>query len=49
MHFQLKDEEHTKTLFYEMEQALETLESERKIKVLLSCSSGFTTSFLPAG
>ena len=45
LHFQLKDEEHTKTLFYEMEQALETLESERKIKVLLSCSSGFTTSF----
>lgn len=45
LHFQMKDEEHTKTLFREMEEALLELENEREIKVLLSCSSGFTTSY----
>lgn len=45
LHFQLKEEEHTKVLFREMEEALLNLRYEKKIRVLLSCSSGFTTSF----
>ena len=45
LHFDLNDLEHAKELFVEMTESLRKLKSEEKIKVLLCCSSGITTSF----
>jgi cellobiose-specific phosphotransferase system component IIB len=45
LHFQLNDEEHAKQLFEEMAAALVSLKNEKTIKVLLSCTSAFTTSY----
>lgn len=44
LHFELKDEEHAKQLFEEMIDTLRNLKNEKTLKVLLSCSSGLTTS-----
>ncbi len=45
LHFQLVDDEHTRQLFYEMEEALDKLRYDKNLKILLSCTSGFTTSY----
>lgn len=45
LHFQIRDEEHAKRLFSEMEDALKSIEDEKTLQVLLSCTSGVTTSF----
>ncbi len=45
LHFELKDLEHAEQLFREMIQSLQKAGSEVRTKVLLSCTSGFTTSF----
>jgi len=44
LHFELKDEEHTKQLYNEMIETLLGLKNEKTLKVLLSCSAGLTTS-----
>jgi len=44
LHFELKDEEHTKQLYNEMIDTLISLKNEKTLKVLLSCSAGLTTS-----
>ncbi|MCF0246384.1 MAG: ROK family protein [Ileibacterium sp.] len=45
LHFELSEEEHVKELFWEMAAALQKLTEEKTIKVLLSCTSGATTTF----
>lgn len=45
LHFELKDLDHAKQLFREMIQSLKNAQSKVATKILLSCSSGFTTSF----
>ena len=45
LHFELKDMDHAKQLFKEMIQSLKNAQAKVSTKVLLSCSSGFTTSF----
>lgn len=45
LHFELKDMDHAKQLFREMIQSLKSAQSKVTTKILLSCSSGFTTSF----
>ena len=45
LHFELKDLDHAKQLFNEMIQSLKNAASRVTYKVLLSCTSGFTTSF----
>lgn len=45
LHFQLKDEAHAKSLFREMKDVMSRIKEHRKTKVLLTCSSGLTTSF----
>ncbi|MBR2811272.1 MAG: ROK family protein [Solobacterium sp.] len=45
LHFELQDLEHARKLFREMIQSLKNAGSQVATKVLLSCSSGFTTSF----
>lgn len=44
LHFELKEEEHAKKLFDEMVETLIRLKGEKKVRVLLSCSAGLTTS-----
>lgn len=44
LHFELNDEEHAKQLYGEMIETLNRLKDEKTVKVLLSCSSGLTTS-----
>lgn len=45
LHFQLHDREHAEGLFDEMREALVSLKEQRTLKILFSCSSGFTTSY----
>ncbi len=45
LHFEMKDLEHAEQLFTEMIQSLKNAASKVTTKVLLSCTSGFTTSF----
>lgn len=45
LHFQQKDQEHTIKLYEEMVEALANVKNNHELKVLLSCSSGFTTSY----
>ncbi|MBE6123140.1 MAG: ROK family protein [Erysipelotrichaceae bacterium] len=45
LHFRLEDREHALNLFTEMRQTLIELKIKRKHRVLLSCSSGLTTSY----
>ncbi len=45
LHFQLGNEEHAKNLFDEMISTLRGMRNKQKIKVLLTCTSGLTTSF----
>ncbi len=45
LHFELKDEDHARSLFKEMTDVIENYRERRDTKVLLSCTSGFTTSF----
>lgn len=44
LHFELNDEEHAKQLYDEMIDTLIGLKEEKTLRVLLSCSSGLTTS-----
>ncbi len=44
LHFELNDEEHAKQLYNEMTETLAHLKDDKTLKVLLSCSSGLTTS-----
>lgn len=45
LHFELQDIEHAEKLFREMIQSLKNAASKVTTKILLSCTSGFTTSF----
>lgn len=45
LHFEIKDLDHAKDLFTQMAASLKKAGTDTKIKVLLSCTSGFTTSF----
>ncbi|MBR3310369.1 MAG: ROK family protein [Solobacterium sp.] len=45
LHFQLSDEQHAHELFQEMVTTLIRQKEEKKIKVLLTCSSGITTNY----
>lgn len=45
IHFQMNDLHHAVGLLTEMKECLETLIENKKTKVLLSCTSGFTTGF----
>jgi cellobiose-specific phosphotransferase system component IIB len=45
LHFELKEEEHARGLFREMMDALKKHTGRTSVNVLLSCTSGFTTSF----
>lgn len=45
LHFELKDEDHAKGLFREMMDSLKKHENRKTLRVLLSCTSGLTTSF----
>lgn len=45
MHFQMNNLHHALGLLKEMRECLETLKKHQKTKILLSCSSGFTTGF----
>lgn len=44
LHFELNDEEHAKGLYDEMVETLSHLKDDKTVQVLLSCSSGLTTS-----
>ena len=44
LHFELNDEDHAKQLYNEMTETLIHLKDEKTLRVLLSCSSGLTTS-----
>jgi len=45
LHFEIKDLDHAKDLFTQMTASLKKAGEDTKVKVLLSCTSGFTTSF----
>ena len=45
LHFEIKDIDHAKDLFTQMIASLKKAGADNKVKVLLSCTSGFTTSF----
>lgn len=45
LHFELKDAEHAKGLCEEMFESLRKQESRKSVRILLSCTSGLTTSF----
>ena len=45
LHFELKDEDHACSLFKEMTDMIRQLKNKQTVKVLLSCTSGLTTSF----
>lgn len=45
LHFELKDLAHAEELFREMIASLKSLKKERRISVLLCCTSGITTSY----
>ena len=45
LHFQYNEKEHAERLFREMKDALIKMKDKRTLNVLLSCSSGLTTSF----
>ncbi len=45
LHFELNDREHAKHLYGEMVESLLKLKEEKTLRILLSCSSGMTTSF----
>ena len=45
LHFELKDLAHAKKLFADMLDVLFELKNQQKIKILLCCTSGLTTSF----
>ena len=45
LHFRLEDKEHADSLFTEMRQTLIDLRAKKKIRILLSCTSGMTTSY----
>jgi len=45
LHFQYNEKEHAQRLFREMKDALVKMKDRRTLNVLLSCSSGLTTSF----
>ena len=44
LHFELNDEDHAHQLYDEMVETLIELKNKKTLKVLLSCSSGLTTS-----
>lgn len=44
LHFELNDEEHAKTLFFEMIEMFIGLKDKKTTRILLSCSSGLTTA-----
>ncbi|OLU36111.1 ROK family protein [Ileibacterium valens] len=46
LHFELKKESHAKEMFNDMLEALYSLHQETTLHILLSCTSGATTSFL---
>lgn len=48
LHFELKEEAHAHKLFEEMVETLIQLKDEKKVRVLLSCSAGLTTSMFAA-
>lgn len=45
LHFELKDDEHAKGLYAEMAEAMVEYGTRKDVRILLSCTSGFTTSF----
>ena len=45
LHFELKDDEHAKQLYEELIGSLRRQKERKTVKVLLSCTSGLTTSF----
>lgn len=45
LHFQLKEEDHAKALFLEMQDTFLKMKDGRKTRVLLTCTSGLTTSY----
>ena len=45
LHFELKDDEHAKSLYREMAESLAKYEDRETVRILLSCTSGMTTSF----
>lgn len=48
LHFELKEEAHAKKLFEEMIETLIQLKDKKRLRVLLSCSAGLTTSMFAA-
>ncbi len=46
LHFELKKEAHARDMFNDMLEALYSLRDEKTLQVLLSCTSGATTSYL---
>lgn len=47
LHFQMKNMKHALELFNEMLEIIQTLVNRPQVKILLSCSGGLTTGFLP--
>ena len=45
LHFELKDEDHAKQLFNEMVEIIRKADQAKGLQILLSCTSGLTTSF----
>lgn len=45
LHFELKDDEHARGLYREMTDSLVSYGNRKTLKILLSCTSGMTTSF----
>ncbi|MCR4952323.1 MAG: hypothetical protein K6A40_13505 [Solobacterium sp.] len=45
LHFELKDADYAKKLFHEMTEVLKRERSRKTVRVMLSCTSGMTTSF----
>ncbi len=45
LHFEIKDPEHARELFTQMISALKKAQENNRLQILLSCTSGFTTSF----
>lgn len=45
LHFQLNNLDRAKELYIEMEDALKAMKEDKKVKILLSCTSALTTSY----
>ena len=45
LHFELKDDDHAKGLYKEMAESLQEYGTRKGVRILLSCTSGLTTSF----